>query len=716
MNNLLLSARKLWHKILIPIFPFFLKTSFATQALRRIWGFWALIVLGAFFLLGNSQGRDFFNQFSKIGRQDALFFYFACFWWCLQIWFGIKLVFFKLIIKPKYVYLRVYSELTSARQAAQLSADLDNWARKVYKWVPRLLGFSPLLIILYALKYNSNPISLKNIGLYIASITFCLAIIFRKNIAEFITRKKITISYPDNNNLKGLWELSIYDKLFAGISLAVFIIIFMFAQFAPVELGPQMGPGAILVLALAAWTTIIAIFNYVFSGLPFSLGLTLVLMFYFFSPYNNNNNMRTLDNNVTVDNRPTLDSAFDYYFDYRLTSLSKLPEIDTVQNIQVPVYIIAAEGGGSRSGSWTSCVLSCMEDTVSTFSLREKFHNQVFAMSGVSGGTLGLMTYRGLLYHKLTGTATANANKEHYEDLARKIFKSDYLSGMVATLLFGEVINSFSPVPMGNKTDRATTIEKSWESVFEKYLTTNTDNNYYKLGLVETARYTAKHNIWLPHVFCNGTLMENGQLEGQRAIVSDIKIDNLNFIRATDVLSYANTDIANSTAAMVSARFPFISPLAKISRKDSIPFIKVGDGGYYENSGVLTALEVMHKLCDYLKGKNYTVNGKSVTFLPTMLILGTNSFDQEGSYNESLHEVSDLIPLITGSLFGHASQYEKQAISEANKGMYRVRVAQMFTSQDNVPTGWYLSEGAINRVYENWHANNDSLYKIIIKP
>lgn len=716
MNNLLLSIRNKWHKILIPIFPFFLKISFATQALRRIWGFWALILLGAFFLLGNSQGRDFFNQFSKIGRQDAIFFYIASFWWCLQIWFGIKLVYFKLIIKPKYVYLRVYSELTSARQAAQLAADLDEWARKVYKWIPRILGFSPLFIILWALKYNTQPISVKNIGLYLASIVFCLVIVFRKNIAEFITRKRITISYPDNNKLKGFWELSTYDKIFAGISLAAFIVIYILSQFAPVELGPQMGPGAILVLALAAWTTIIAIFNYVFSGLPFSLGLTLVLMFYFFSPYNNNNRLRTLDNKVAVNTRPGIDSALTHYFDYRLKTLAEFPGIDTIENIKVPIYIVAAEGGGSRSGSWTSCVLSCMEDKPSTFSLPEQFHNQVFAMSGVSGGTLGIMSYRGLLYHKLTHPNDKKIKNINYEDLAKQVFKSDYLSGMVATLLFGEVVNTFSPVPLGDKTDRATTIEKSWETVFEKYLTDNADSNYYKLGFVESTQFTAKHNIWLPHVFCNGTLMANGPNEGQRAIVSDIQIDTANFIRATDILTYVNTDMPNSTAAMVSARFPFISPLAKITSKDSTGFIKVGDGGYYENSGILTALEIMDRLCKHIENKRFMIKNKEVTFMPTLLILGTNPIDEKNNYNESLHEIANLIPLISGSLFGHASQYERLAIKEANKGRFRLRIATMFTSQDNVPTGWYLSEGAINTVYNNWHSNNNSMYKIIIKP
>jgi len=64
--------------------------------------------------------------------------------------------------------------------------------------------------------------------------------------------------------------------------------------------------------------------------------------------------------------------------------------------------------------------------------------------------------------------------------------------------------------------------------------------------------------------------------------------------KATDALSLIDHDIQLATAAFISARFPYLSPLAVIHT--GCGTVRLVDGGYVENSGALTAQELLESL------------------------------------------------------------------------------------------------------------------------
>src|SRR5262249_45412635 len=72
-----------------------------------------------------------------------------------------------------------------------------------------------------------------------------------------------------------------------------------------------------------------------------------------------------------------------------------------------------------------------------------------------------------------------------------------------------------------------------------------------------------------------------------------------------------------STAASVSARFPWVSPAATIPAKDefsppSIKKTRLVDGGYFDNSGVETAVDLLQSLEDQVNEINKAGDGPKV--------------------------------------------------------------------------------------------------------
>ena len=56
-----------------------------------------------------------------------------------------------------------------------------------------------------------------------------------------------------------------------------------------------------------------------------------------------------------------------------------------------PLYIVATEGGGIRAAYWTAAVLGEIQDK------NPNFAAHLFAISGVSGGSLGAAVFEALL-------------------------------------------------------------------------------------------------------------------------------------------------------------------------------------------------------------------------------------------------------------------------------------------------------------------------------
>ena len=250
------------------------------------------------------------------------------------------------------------------------------------------------------------------------------------------------------------------------------------------------------------------------------------------------------------------------------------------QEKPVPMLVIATAGGGIRAAFWTATVLEQLEAD-----LQKKkdapLQNLIFAISGVSGGSVGAMNYVAALHAR--DVSGKNAKPTEF-------LQSDFLAPAIASMIFVDTPSNFLP-DLG-QIDRGTALERSFENASDGYL------SYPFLSFFPDKEAAKK--TWRPALFLNATHQETGR----RIIASNIKIERDIFLDSFDELNLLESDMPASTAAHNSARFTYVSPAGKLvssgeksqnrshSGKKSQNRGYVIDGGYFENYGALTALEL----------------------------------------------------------------------------------------------------------------------------
>ena len=106
-----------------------------------------------------------------------------------------------------------------------------------------------------------------------------------------------------------------------------------------------------------------------------------------------------------------------------------------------------------------------------------------------------------------------------------------------------------------------------------------------------------------PAVIFNGTTAESGRrfLMSSTALPPDPSFERgyLPSIPFSD--AFKGMDLPVATAARLSASFAWISPMPRSSMGEPQFRVHVGDGGYYDNSGVVSAMEWLIAAEDSLK-------------------------------------------------------------------------------------------------------------------
>ena len=237
-----------------------------------------------------------------------------------------------------------------------------------------------------------------------------------------------------------------------------------------------------------------------------------------------------------------------------------------------PVFIVAAEGGGLRAAYWTAAVLAAIHTQFPTFA------DHCFAISGVSGGSLGAAVFDNLLV----------ARPEDFRTAARDVLSHDFLAPTAARMLATDLPQQFVPFPIFP--DRGAALEGAWEGAWTKIASGDFSRPFLELAL--------EHR---PYLFLNSTEVESGR----RLIFSPIQIgppaassdpSDVLFKNAGDGIELLGGDLPLSAAVHMSARFTYVSPAGTIRNGGTVR--RVVDGGYFENSGAATAAEILEFLQD----------------------------------------------------------------------------------------------------------------------
>jgi hypothetical protein len=273
-----------------------------------------------------------------------------------------------------------------------------------------------------------------------------------------------------------------------------------------------------------------------------------------------------------------------------------------------PIYVVAAEGGGIYAAFRTATFLAMLQDECPRFS------HHLFAISSVSGGSVGAAVYSGLLQKINQGDERfqpnsgcvkdgANTGQLFFNDLAEDILKDDFLSPVLAAFLFPDFLQKFLFFPI-SQLDRSIALEKSletsWDRQTRKYrvkFPARWVNAGNPLRESFADQWNSKSDV--PALFINTTEIESGRgrVFAPFAIeTSEVSSFPLSGLEAGSEAAGLDIPLRLSTAAVISARFPWLTPPGSFHRAVSGTKVHLVDGGYLDNSGVVTALAVVREM------------------------------------------------------------------------------------------------------------------------
>lgn len=436
--------------------------------------------------------------------------------------------------------------------------------------VPRILGIMPILIVgwgfVVASRSYDPAVPAHRWLLGFAILCVFLAVVFYLLVA---LRRRFLGAMP--THVKHASQLGLGTII--GITVMAFVSVALFIAFtvAPVLVAQWLGMGSILFLAAASWVAFGSFFVFLGSRWQFPVITVVVLLALLFSWWNDNHLIRVVPGQDVK--RADLLGSFQTWYD--------LVEKNYGAGTMHPLYIVATEGGGIRAAYWTAIVLGALQDS------NPNFASHLFAISGVSGGSLGAVVFDALLAEPPRGT---------FQENAHKILGQDFLSPALASMLYPDLVQRFIPFPIPYF-DRGRSLELGWEKGWRHTM----GNDRFAGSFVDLWKPGLRE--WMPALFLNGTSVE----KGNRIITSNLRLTN-NFVDADDAaqkLTGEHLDatkvachIPLSTAAHMSARFTFVSPAGRFPDGSHIV-----DGGYFENSAATTAYEIATRIKDWCASK-----------------------------------------------------------------------------------------------------------------
>ena len=464
----------------------------------------------------------------------------------------------------------------------QRTAPCRPWAER---HVPRILGVAPLLIVaagFFVASGSYDPHSLPFRWLLffgalclVLALIFYLFLIWRRKWINASTDRGDAAAHRETKRLSQLDRSSLIGLAIMGGGASGLLVLFTINPVA----AQNLGNGAILFLAAATWVTLGGFLVYLSHLWRFPVISFLVLIALVFSFWNDNHFIRRVAAQETK--RPDVVAAFNNWY--------TLIEKDHTGATH-PLFIVATEGGGIRAAYWTAVVLGQIQDE------NPDFARHLFAISGVSGGSLGAAVFEGLL---------AEPPMKSFKEAGAEILGQDFLSPALAAMLYPDLVQRFLPWPFGFL-DRGRALELGWEKAWRDTI----HNDRFASSFVDLWNPRPDGRAWMPALLLNGTSVE----KGNRIITSNLELTG-SFIDAVDAarkLSAPGTSapkagchIPLSTAAHMSARFTFVSPAGRFPDGSHIV-----DGGYFENSASTAAYELALRIkewCDYKNIQNVEV-------------------------------------------------------------------------------------------------------------
>lgn len=608
--------------------------------ISKCWLSIIMLLFGIYAFLINDQGRDIMTAFNEyrhwglaIGAALCLFF------WSVESWFGARIV-------------------LNLSDVTNLNKSEGNTLQKL---LPRILGLLSITVFYISYLCCKNQYWWGDLMfLFVPFILFWFFIIKRRALVQKLNEYPLFRKFQIRIDITALTSESIKyshlnksGKRFLLFPVFLFPLLVLMICLFPIAFPSQCTPSVIILLGMAVWTGLASAFGVLEKVLKVPVVIITAAFILVFSIINNNHTVRLKTPESLVNPAPIT------------SNLDKWVTTDTSK--QQVLYIACGEGGGIRAAYWTASILASLTDSMKTFS------QHLYAISTVSGSSLGAGLYNSLLYAQSKGKLEGDSLGKS----VRKFMSVDYLSPVAAAFLFPDALQRFLFFPVGHF-DRARYLEWSWEKGWEKSLTN--DMNPFSDGTFQLWSNGDK----LPNLFLNATHTENGR----RVIASNLSWDE-NAWQAKNISSEVGNDMPLSTSALLSARFPVITPGAKIEDPKNKYRGTVVDGGYYDNYGVITAMDVYREI-----RKKYSPQKVKVVVL---CIRNGNSVPENPKPIGIAYELRT-VPTTFLKAWSVRPEKSLKSLTDvlvANGDIvYTIDLDRNKT--ENLPLGWFLSQKAIS--------------------
>lgn len=337
------------------------------------------------------------------------------------------------------------------------------------------------------------------------------------------------------------------------------------------------------------------------------------------------------------------------------------------------VFFISSHGGGLKANTWTLMVLDSLQR-----SSNNRLISQTVAMSGASGGSLGLALY-GNIHSEYEN------RPEKLKGVVNKIRAENYASVDISMLFGADLARTFFPLNMvtpshdrsyygmlmyqrllqrdGSNSLNTKSYRKYWQNLGKK-------NEPLPALIMNTASTNGKRGI-----FCSINTSVFDSIFPYAQNLSDLKMRN----GKTGSVSFLQ-------AVSTTNRFPIFSPAAKI--KGSGHFI---DAGAIDNSGILGCWDMFLYLLDKKDKEGTSVlKGKTIVFID-----------------------------IDNSKSGYAELLLDQFLFETGRDDYLIDEKEKSSIAANLQTGLSLNKipGYLNDFLSNYTSRHDFLeFRRIVLP
>jgi len=466
------------------------------------------------------------------------------------------------------------------------ASTLRSW---LVRWLPRLFAIAPGISVGVLLLFTPGSVGalLEGDGQFWIRMTG-LIILFM-TVLFFL----FTIFRTQLGGKAGVYEVG--QGSFGVVALRIAqilpLVLFVLVLISPIGFPTFVGTLFITTVFIGLLTFLLS-WSSLFSrrtGFPLTLFLFGLAITWSFFDTNDNHEVRKVA--IQGDGRyPQIAQAFDDW-------LKSRPDFQAYRDrgLIYPIYVIAAEGGGIYAAHHAATFLARAQD------LCPNFARHVFAISGVSGGSLGSSIFTGLLRDPnnkdavATGTdivpcKLSDGTLGPLETVADNILSTDLLSPLAAATLIKDVPQRFWPWPIGSF-DRARALEDGVQVAWRREGQSD--------GVLDEAVIDA----WSPQAIVPALVLNTTHVSsGERVATSPISLVWSGRSIETTRGRYLDDGEGLSllSAAVLSARFTYITPAGTLylasdflEEGEKAPKIRLVDGGYFENSGVDTAIDIV---------------------------------------------------------------------------------------------------------------------------